>query len=126
MNCGKAEEPSSSRSQYPSTARFAATSAILTVTLSRLDRALSSSTVSARPGLDSDLNGCACSHEAFRATVSSRYFGLDRYVRPMDWSSGFCQFCFEQSLTLTFKGVLNGRHKWTQRDHARDRAGRVE
>src|SRR5579859_4596452 len=55
MNCGKVEEPSSSRSQYPSTARFAATSAILTVTLSRSDRAPSSSTVSARPGWDSDL-----------------------------------------------------------------------
>src|ERR1700736_6778608 len=44
MNNGKVEEPSSSRSQYPSTARFAATSAILTVILSRSDRAPSSST----------------------------------------------------------------------------------
>src|SRR6202521_2231285 len=76
MNCGKAEEPSSSRSQYPSTARFAATSAILTVILSRSDRAPSSSTVSARSGWDSDLNGCGCSVEAFRAAVSSQYFGL--------------------------------------------------
>ena len=46
MNCGKVEEPSSSRSPYPSTARFAATSAILTVILSRWDRARISSTVS--------------------------------------------------------------------------------
>src|SRR6202451_2741832 len=66
MNCGKVEEPNSSRSQYPSTARFAATSAILTAILSRSDRAPSSSTVSARPGWGSDLNGCGCSLEAFR------------------------------------------------------------
>src|SRR5580693_8606503 len=39
MNYGKVEEPSSSRSRRKSTARFAATSAILTVTLSRSDRA---------------------------------------------------------------------------------------
>src|SRR5580692_13057157 len=38
MNYGKVEEPSSSRSRRKSTARFAATSAILTVTLSRSDR----------------------------------------------------------------------------------------
>src|ERR1700733_7940318 len=97
MNCGKVEEPNSSRSQYPSTARFAATSAILTVILSRSDRALSSSTVSARSGWDSDLNGCGCSVEAFRAAVSSHYCGLDRYLRPTDSSSRFCQLCFEQS-----------------------------
>src|SRR5271167_4218706 len=118
MNCGKVEEPSSSRSQYPSTARFAATSAILTVILSRSDRAPSSSTVSARPRWDSDLSGCGCSLEAFRAAVSSQYFGLDRYVRPTDSSSRFCQFCFGQSLALTSKGVPSGRHKWTERDHA--------
>src|SRR6202166_4916456 len=117
MNCGKAEEPSSSRSQYPSTARFAATSAILTVILSRSDRAPSSSTVSAQPGWDSDLNGCGCSLEAFRAAVSSQYFGLDRYLRPTDSSSRFCQFCLEQSLALTSKGVPDGWHKWTERDH---------
>src|SRR3984957_4540267 len=40
MNYGKVEGPSSSRRRYPSTTRFAATSAILTVTLSRSDRAL--------------------------------------------------------------------------------------
>ena len=50
MNCGKVEEPSSSRSRYPSTARFAATSAILTVILSRSDRAPTSNTVNARRG----------------------------------------------------------------------------
>src|SRR5580658_5784585 len=83
MNCGKVEEPSSSPSQYPSTARFAATSAILTVILSRSDRAPSSSTVSARPGWDSHLNGCGCSLEPFPAAVSSQYFGLDQDVRPM-------------------------------------------
>src|ERR1700733_11218246 len=82
MNCGKVEEPSSSPSQYPSTARFAATSAILTVTLSRSDRAPSSNTVNARPGWDSDLNGCGCSLEAFRAAVSSQYLVLiDTFVQ---------------------------------------------
>src|ERR1700722_1828073 len=118
MNCGKVEEPSSSPSQYPSTARFAATSAILTVTLSRSDRARSSSTVSARPGWDSDLNGCGCSLEAFRAAVSSQYFRTDRYVRLIDSSSRFYQFCFEQSLALTSKGVPSGRHKWNERARA--------
>ena len=58
--------------------------------------------------------------------MSSPYFGLDRYVRPTDSSSRFCQFCFEQSLALTSKGVPNGRHKWTETDHARDRACRVD
>src|SRR5580700_9549882 len=52
MNYGKVEEPSSSRNRLPSTARFAATSAILTVTLSRSDRAPISSTVNTRPGWD--------------------------------------------------------------------------
>jgi len=42
MNYGKVGEPSSSQSLYPSTARRAATSVILTVTLSRSDRALAS------------------------------------------------------------------------------------
>src|SRR5580658_5805876 len=32
----------------------------------------------------------------------------------------------EQSLALTSKGAPNGQHKWSERDHARDRAGRVE
>src|ERR1700758_3712098 len=50
MNYGKVEEPNSSRDRYPSTARFAATSAILTVTLSKSDRAPTSLTVKARPG----------------------------------------------------------------------------
>src|SRR5271157_4441859 len=126
MNYGKVEEPSSSQSQYPSTARFAVTSAILTVTLSRSDRAPISRTVNAPPGGMPDLNGCACSLGAFRAAVSSQYFGLDRYVRPTDSSSRLCQFCFEQSLALTSKGVPNGRHKWTERDHARDCACQVE
>src|ERR1700691_2225884 len=39
INYGKVEDADSSRSQYPSTARFAATSAILTVPLSKSDRA---------------------------------------------------------------------------------------
>src|ERR1700722_15668352 len=122
MSCGKVEEPSSSRRLYQNTARFAAISAILTVTLSRSDRAPISSTVSARPGWHSDLNGCGFSLEAFRAPKSSRCFGIHRYVRPTDSSSRFCQFCFEQSLALTSKGAPNGRHKWTERDHARDLA----
>src|SRR5580704_7771514 len=126
MNYGKVEERTSSPRRSPSTARFAATSAILTVILSRSDRAPSSSTVSARSGWVSDLNGCGCSLEALRAAVSSQYFGLDRYVRPTDSSSRFCQFCFEQSLALTSKGVPNGRHKWTERDCAWDSACRVE
>src|ERR1700733_6005338 len=96
MNCGKVEELSSSRSQYPSTARFAATSAILTVILSRSDRAPSSSTVSARPGWESDSNGCGCSLEAFR------------------------------TVALTSKGVPNGRHRCTERHHPLDRACHVE
>src|SRR6202158_3318589 len=49
MNCGKVEDPSSSRSQYPSTARFAVTSAILTVILSRSDRAPTLRTVNYEP-----------------------------------------------------------------------------
>src|SRR6202166_2664997 len=82
MNCGKVEEPSSSRSQYPSTARFAATSAILTVILSRSDRAPSSSTVSARPGWDSDLNGCGCSLEALRLQCrASTLVLIDTFVQ---------------------------------------------
>src|SRR5580658_4094010 len=60
MSCGKVEEPSSSRRRFPSTARFAATSAILTVTLSRSDKAPISSTANAfwpgaRLWLDSNL-----------------------------------------------------------------------
>src|SRR6202521_4921892 len=59
MNYGKVEEPSSSRSRYPSTARYAATSAILTATSSKSDRAPTSPTVNARlnarPGRDADL-----------------------------------------------------------------------
>ena len=50
MNYGKVEERSSSRSRSPSTARRAATSAILTDILSRSDRAQTSHTVNARPG----------------------------------------------------------------------------
>src|ERR1700688_4581114 len=50
MSYGKAEERSSSRHRSPSTARHAATSAILTDILSRSDRAPTSSTVDARPG----------------------------------------------------------------------------
>ena len=41
---------SSSRRRYPSTARYAATSAILTATSSKSDRAPTSPTVDARPG----------------------------------------------------------------------------
>src|ERR1700689_1639960 len=52
MNYGKVEEPSSSRSRRKSTARFAATSAILTVILSRSDRAPTPRKADARPGLE--------------------------------------------------------------------------
>ena len=98
------EAPSSSRSQYRSTARFAATSAILTVILSRSDKAPLSSTVKARPGWDSDLNGCGCSLEAFRAaSVEASTLVSIGYVRPTDSSSRIRQFCFEQSLALTHR-----------------------
>src|ERR1700730_18196754 len=61
MNYGKVEEPSSSRRRYPSTARYAATSAILTAISSRSDRAPISPTVNARPGWDADLDACGTS-----------------------------------------------------------------
>src|SRR5271157_2647393 len=99
MNCGKVEEPSSSRSQYPSTARYAATSAILTVILSRSDRAPSSSTVSARPGWDAD----SAPHP--RASAN---------------------FALNKSLALTSKGVPDGHHKRTERGRARHHACRLE
>jgi len=54
MNYGRVEEPSSSRNRLPSTARFDATSAILTVILSRSDRAPISRTVNARPAGSAD------------------------------------------------------------------------
>src|SRR5579872_1448762 len=56
MNCGKVEEPSSSRRRYPSTAKYAATFAILTAISLKSDRAPTSPTVSARPGWIADLN----------------------------------------------------------------------
>ena len=56
----------------------------------------------------------------------TRYFGIGRYVRPMASSSRFCQSCTEQSFALTSKGLSNGRHKWTERDHARDRVCRLD
>src|ERR1700730_4227732 len=52
MNYGKVEERNSSRSRSPSTARRAATSAILTDILLRSDRAPTSRTAEARPGWD--------------------------------------------------------------------------
>src|SRR5271169_6340264 len=60
MNYGKVEEPNSSRSRRKSTARFAATSAILTVTLSRSDRAPTSRKADARPGWDAGLSADGC------------------------------------------------------------------
>src|SRR5271154_6251000 len=53
MNYGRVEERSSSRSRSPSTARRAATSAILTDILSRSDRAQTSHTVNAAQPLSS-------------------------------------------------------------------------
>src|SRR5271168_580874 len=50
MSYGRVEERSSSRRRSPSTARSAATSAILTDILSRSDRAPTRRTVDARPG----------------------------------------------------------------------------
>src|ERR1700751_2048298 len=49
MNYGKAGEPSSSPNPCPSTARYAATSAILMVTLLKSDRAPTSCTVDPVP-----------------------------------------------------------------------------
>src|ERR1700677_2567565 len=51
MSYGKVEERSSSRRRYQSTARYAATSATLTATSSKSDKALPSRTVNARPGV---------------------------------------------------------------------------
>src|ERR1700730_3369603 len=99
MNYGKVEEPSSSRSQYLSTARFAATSAILTATLSRSDRALPSPTVNTRAGWDADSAPHRCAS---------------------------ANFCFEQLLALRSKRVPDGRDKRTGRGRARDRACRLE
>src|SRR5450631_696572 len=62
MNCGRVEERSSSRSRSPSTARRAATSAILTDILSKSDRAQTSHTVNARPGWSVEFKE-ASSHE---------------------------------------------------------------
>ena len=47
-------------------------------------------------------------------------------TRAPQSSCASANLCLEQSLALTSKGVPNGRHKWTERDHARDRACRVE
>ena len=52
--------PSSSRSRRKNTARFAATSAILTVTLSRSDTAPTSCKADARPGWNADLGADRC------------------------------------------------------------------
>src|ERR1700722_1309591 len=52
MNYGKVEELSLSRSRWSSTAKSAATSAILTVILSKSDRAPTSRTGNARLGWD--------------------------------------------------------------------------
>jgi len=60
------------------------------------------------------------------AKIRGRTRGIGRYVRAIDSSSRFCQSCVEQSLALTSKGVPNGRHKWTEGDHARDRPHHVE
>src|SRR5579863_5285551 len=54
MNYGKAGEPSSSRSRFPSTARSAAISATPTATLLRSDRARTLPTASARPRWNAD------------------------------------------------------------------------
>src|SRR5271170_1919172 len=60
MNYGRVEEQSSSRSRSPSTARRAATSAILTDILSRSDRAPILRTVDTRAGWDADFNAFGC------------------------------------------------------------------
>src|SRR5579872_3178424 len=54
MNYGKVEEPSSSRPRSPSTARYGVTSAILTATSSKSDRAPTSLTDNARPALKTE------------------------------------------------------------------------
>src|SRR5580658_10463465 len=62
----------------------------------------------------------------FLTATSSRYFGIDRYVRPMDSSSRFCNLSLKNHSLQYRKEVPNGRRKWTEGDHARDRACRVE
>ena len=61
-------------------------------------------------------------HQATYASLTAmcnRDFGIDRYVRPMDSSSRFCQPCLDHPFTLTSKRGSNGRHKWTEGDHGR-------
>src|ERR1700751_1708050 len=78
MNYGKVEEPSSSRNRYPSTARYAATSAILTVTLSRSDKARMLPTVNARPGYAGRVMGLAQLEAVVRSLLAAACVVLRR------------------------------------------------
>src|ERR1700691_63221 len=83
MNCGKVEEPSSSQSRYPSTARYAAISAILTAILSKSDRAPTSRTVNARPGRDADLNACGTALKTLDSSARTQNKEGPRPVEPV-------------------------------------------
>ena len=85
MNCGKVEEPSSSRRRSPSTARYAVTSAILTAISSKSDRAPTSLTVNARLTLartGTDLNACGTPLRAIplARTIQHRSAAVGRAV----------------------------------------------
>src|SRR4051794_449406 len=84
MNYGKVGEPSSSRSRCLSTERRAATSATLTVILSRSDRALNSNSVKARPERERDNHPPRLLREPelFRQTVMGSEANPDRPKFP--------------------------------------------
>src|ERR1700685_4352031 len=78
MNYGKVEERSSSRSRSPSTARRAATSAILTDILSRSDRAPTSRTVDARPAKAFSQSRASCHPLVSYIEVNTFWFGTGK------------------------------------------------
>jgi hypothetical protein len=45
---------------------------------------------------------------------------VDRYVRPMDLSSRFCEPCLGSLSGLASKGVTDGRDKWIATNPERD------
>src|ERR1700722_7263082 len=100
MNYGKAGEPSSSRNRYKSTARYAATSAILTATSSKSDRAQIS-----RRRLDSDSRAPWKPRDAvqFRSEWRSSYELVSSSAKGRPLSDAGCR------LHLTGKFVVAGR-----------------
>src|SRR5215475_5337664 len=111
MNYGKVAERSSSRSRYPNTARFAATSVIPTVILSRSDRVRTLRTVSARYGCDADLN-------VGRRFLSSEPGDVE--CREEDEREDGC----DQQPSHDRKGHRSPEHRRGDWDHAEDRRDR--